>query len=123
METVADTTTDRRAPAPVAGKEGSSAGRAAKGRVSRGGLDRVTVALFSFAAFLAILALLASQLAVGSPRPRAVPVLLRKVYRTTVIERVLPAGSGGRGGASVTQSESGSVSGGLPSAGIATRSS
>jgi hypothetical protein len=85
--------------------------------------DRVSVALFSLAAFLAILTLLASQLSGGSGRSRPVPVLLRKVYRTTVIERVLPAGTGGRGGASVTQSESGSVSGGLPATGLATRAS
>lgn len=87
------------------------------------GPDRVSVALFSLAAFLVILALLASQLPSGSGHSRAVPVLLRKVYRTTVIERVLPAGTGGRGGASVTQSESGPVSGGLPAAAIATRAS
>lgn len=84
--------------------------------------DRVSVALFSLAAFLAILALLASQLS-GAGRRRAAPVLLRKVYRTTVIERVLPAGSGGRGGASVTQSESGAVSGALSAPGVATRAS
>lgn len=88
----------------------------------RGG-DRVSIALFSLAAFLVLLALLGSQISSGSGRARAAPVLLRKVYRTTVVERVYPAGSGGRGGSSVTQSESGSVSGGLAGAGLATRTS
>lgn len=87
------------------------------------GPDRVSVALFSLAAFLAILALLASQLSGGGGQRRTVPVVLRKIYRTTVIERFLPAGTGGHPGSSFTQSESGGVSGSLPTPGLATRAS
>ncbi len=78
----------------------------------RSGPDRVTVALFSLAAFLLVLTLLGAQLGnAGATRSaaRARAVLVRRVYRTTVVERILPAGSGGpSGGTSVTQSESGS---------------
>jgi hypothetical protein len=76
----------------------------------RGGPDRVTVALVSVAAFLFVLALLGTQLSLtGSGQEADRPVLLRRIYRTTVVERVLPAGArGGGGGPSVTQSVSGS---------------
>jgi hypothetical protein len=66
--------------------------------------DRVTVLLFSLATFLAVLAVLAHQLpATKQPdlRPSAV---LRKVYRTTVVETV----AGGGAAPSVTQSVTGS---------------
>jgi hypothetical protein len=79
----------------------------------RGGPDRVAVALFSLAAFLLILALLGTQLS-RAPSAKASArraVLLRRVYETTVVERVLPAGVGGAGRSSVTQSVSGSRSG------------
>jgi hypothetical protein len=68
--------------------------------------DRVTVILLSVAAFLAVIAGLAHQLpAAKHPDPRP-PALLRKVYRTTVVETI----AGGGGAASVTQSVSGSSS-------------
>jgi hypothetical protein len=71
------------------------------------GPDRVTVVLFSLASFLVVLALLAGQPA-GEPSHRAAhPVLLvRKIYRTTVVEEV--TGATGNGGTSVTQSVSSS---------------
>ncbi|HYM46277.1 MAG TPA: hypothetical protein VES65_09000 [Solirubrobacteraceae bacterium] len=79
-------------------------------RSARGGPDRITVALFSATAFLLVLALLGTQLSRGSSTRAAArtPVLIRRIYRTTVVERVLPTGSGGAGGRSVSQSVSGS---------------
>lgn len=77
--------------------------------------DRITVALFSLAAFLLVLALLGTQLSqAGSSHAAARrSVLVRRIYKTTIVERVLPAGVGGAGGTSVTQSVSGSSSGSL----------
>ena len=76
------------------------------------GPDRVTIALFSLAGFLVVLALLGSQLGVvghaNADRPRE--VLVRRVYQTTVVERVphsVAAGSS-TGSSTVTQSVSGS---------------
>ncbi len=82
-------------------------------RRARGGSDRVTVALFSFAAFLLVLALLGTQLSQAGSNHAAArrSVLVRRIYKTTVVERVLPAGVGGPGGTSVSQSVSGSSSG------------
>ncbi len=75
----------------------------------RSGPDRISVALFSVAAFLAILALLGNQLGRSKTTAAAArrPVLVRRIYRTTVVERVLPPGSVGADGSSVTQSASG----------------
>jgi hypothetical protein len=80
--------------------------------------DRLTVVLFSLACFLALLALLSSQLRAGSTSPRPV-VVLRKIYRTTVITTI--AGGTGPNGTSVSQSVSGS--GALPVAAPTTRTS
>lgn len=82
--------------------------RASRRRGS-GGPDRLTVMLFTLAAFLVVLALLAHQMRVanyGGSHP--VPVL-RKIYRTTVIETIV--GSSGPSGTSVSQSVSSSGSG------------
>jgi hypothetical protein len=72
--------------------------------------DRPTIALFSLAGFLLVLALLGSQLGVighaASARPRE--VLVRRVYETTVVERV--PNSAKAGSSTVTQSVSGSTS-------------
>jgi hypothetical protein len=94
-------------------------------RRARGGPDRVTVALCSLTAFLLVLALLGAQLShAGSNRGAARrSILVRRIYKTTVIERVLPAGVGGPGGTSVAQSVSGSSSGSLPSTAPVTRTS
>jgi len=80
-------------------------------RRAKVGSDRVAVALFSLSAFLLVLALLGSQLAPAHSTTSAPskPVLIRRVYRTTVVERIVPPGSRG-GGSSVTQSVSGSSS-------------
>ncbi len=86
--------------------------------------DRPTIALFSLTGFLLVLALLGSQLGVGhsaSSRPRE--VLVRRVYQTTVVERVprsVAAGSS-TGSSTVTQSVSGSTS--IPAAAPVTRTS
>ncbi len=79
-------------------------------RRPRRGPDRVTVALLSLSAFLIVLALLGTQLSVaGSKDAPSRALLVRRIYRTTVIERVLPAGARApAGGTSVTQSVSGS---------------
>ena len=94
-------------------------------RRARGGPDRITVALFSLTAFLLVLALLGTQLSrASSVRAVRTPVLLRRIYETTVVERVLPAGVGRGGATSVSQSVSGSSSGSLaPVAAPVTRTS
>lgn len=78
--------------------------------------DRVTIGLFSLAGFLLVLALLGSQLGVARHAAPVRPheVLVRRIYRTTVIERVPRSATGGSagggGGATVSQSVSGSTS-------------
>jgi hypothetical protein len=80
--------------------------------------DRLTVGLFTVATFLAVLAILAHQLpALGRPDRRPAPVL-RKIYRTTVVETIV----GSRAPSSVTRSVSGSASGSITTA-PATRAS
>jgi hypothetical protein len=75
----------------------------------RGGSDRLSVLLFSLAAFLAVFALLVSQLpAAGSAVSQPVPVL-RKIIITRIIETI--KGGSGPNGTSVSQSVSGSSSG------------
>lgn len=66
-----------------------------------GAPDRLTIGLFSLASFLVVLALLGSQIgsAASKKAPRR-PVLLRRIYRTTVVERVI--GSSSRGPSSST---------------------
>lgn len=113
MEAAAATTEATRRPAP-GGTNGP--GRAAAG----GGSDRVTVVLFTLAAFLAVLALLAWQLGAASVRHRAAVTVLRRVYETTVVETVVGAG---RAGSSVTQSTSSAGGSSAYSAAPATRSS
>ena len=72
------------------------------------GPDRLTVVLLAIAAFLLVLALLASQLrptvTVASRRP---VVVLRRIYETKVVETV--PGASGANGTSVSQSVSGST--------------
>jgi hypothetical protein len=96
--------------------------RRAGRRRGSSGPDRLTVVLFSLAAFLAVLALLAGQLRAASANSGARPVLvLRKVYRTTVVETI--AGGSRAGGTSVTQSVSSSGSGATTLAAPTTRTS
>ncbi len=78
------------------------------------GSSRVTVGLFSLAGFLAVLALLGAQLRAASA-PSAVrrPVLVRRIYRTTVEERVIGAISRGPS-SSTSESSSGASVAALP---------
>ncbi len=72
--------------------------------------DRLTIAMGSLAAFLIVLALLATQLEhAGTRHASAHAVLVRRIYETTVVERV-PAKSSARSTNSVTQSVSGTGS-------------
>ncbi len=89
-------------------------------RAARSGPDRLSVILFSLAAFLVVLALLATQLRAHPLRstPRQV-VVLRRIYRTTVIETAPGRGSG----TSVSQSVSSSGGGYSTSPAASTRSS
>ena len=84
------------------GAEAGAKRRPARRRAA--GADRLTVGLFSLAAFLLVLAFLAGQLHViaSSTPPRV--MVVRKVYVTRVIETV--KGGSGRGGTSVSQSVS-----------------
>jgi hypothetical protein len=82
----------------------------------------MSVVLFSAAAFLAVLALLATQLRTAdAPRGPHRVVVLRRVYQTTIVETIGSGSSGG--GTSVTQSVSNSGSGYSQSAAPTTRSS
>jgi hypothetical protein len=77
------------------------------------------VALASLAAFLVVLALLASQLRAGTIHAAHRPVvILRRVYQTTVVETIRDGGSG----TTVSQSASTSGSASIPAAPV-TRSS
>ena len=82
--------------------------RQAGARRVRSGPDRLTVMLFSVAAVLAVLAVLTHQLPASGQRGSRPVRILRKIYRTTVIETV--AGTGQATGTSVSQSVSSSGS-------------
>lgn len=70
--------------------------------------DRLTVVLWALAAFLVVLALLAAQLqSTSAHAPTRRTVVIRRIYRTQVIETIV--GSSG-GNSSVTQSVSSSGS-------------
>jgi hypothetical protein len=61
-------------------------------RAPRRGPDRLSLALFSLTAFLLVLALLGTQIAPPKPPPAPPrPVIVRRIYVTTVVEKV-PAG-------------------------------
>jgi hypothetical protein len=74
--------------------------------------DRLTVMLFAIAAFLAVLAVLTAQLRTAPTRPRV--IVVRRVYRTTVVETVLGQRSGG-----TSVSRSTSSSGSAPATSVA----
>lgn len=84
------------------------------------GPDRLTVVMFTLAAFLGVLALLSWQSRAAPSVRIHSPVVLRRVYETRVIETLV--GSPG-GGASVTQSVSSSGSTSSLAAAPTTRSS
>lgn len=75
------------------------------------GIDRVSVMLFSLAAFLAVLAVLVSQLHVQATRPHPRMMVVRRVYLTTTVETVIGARGGGT---SVSQSSSSTPLSGAP---------
>lgn len=85
------------------------------------GPDRISVWLFTLAAFLVVLALMAWQFRPAAPKRPAPVIVMRRVYETRVVETVIgPSKSTG-----VTQSvSSSSSSSGLSGGGSAvTRSS
>jgi hypothetical protein len=89
-------------------------------RSGRTGPDRVSVMLFSLAAVLAVLALLAIQIRSGPSQTQARPlVVLRRIYRTTIVETLPGPGRG----TSVSQSASSSGAVQAVSAAPTTRSS
>jgi hypothetical protein len=74
------------------------------------GPDRLSVLLFATAAILVVVALLAGELhAVSTSAPSRRVILLRQVYRTTVVETVPGSGSGTSISQSVSSSGSGSA--------------
>ncbi len=82
---------------------GTAVAMTSRKAVRAGGPDGVTVTLLALAAFLAILAMLASQLRAAPARTSRRVVVVRRVYQTRVLETDV-GGSGG--GSSVTQSVS-----------------
>lgn len=95
------------APARLSPILTTSRRRRVRRRRASSGPDWVTVALLSVSAFLVVLTLLSRQLpAIGASGTRSVQVL-RKIYRTTVVETI--AGGSGRSGTSVSQSVSNSA--------------
>lgn len=81
------------------------------GRVrARRGPDRVTVALVTLAAFLVVLAVLANRLrAAPAPAPVRHVLVLRRIYRTTVIDDSRAAGAGQPSSVSVSTSGGGAT--------------
>lgn len=82
-------------------------------KASADGPDRLTVMMLAVAAFLVVLALLASQFQASAAPVKPRVIVMRRVYQTRVIETI----SGpGRGGPPVSQSVSSS---GAPSTSVA----
>jgi hypothetical protein len=89
----------------------SRSGHRGRGRTNS---DRATVGLFTVAAFLAVFSLLVHELPANGPRSGSTSVhVLRKIYRTTVVETIL--GTNGPPASSVTQSVTSSGSAGAVS--------
>lgn len=110
---MAAATTERR---PTVAGERPLRGRGA----GRSGLDRGSVFLFSLAAFLVVLALLANDLRPSaSTAPPQRVIVIRRIYRTTIIEK----DPGSARGTSVSQSVSSSGSSNAYAAAPTTRSS
>jgi len=110
---MAAATTEARTP------DGTDRGAENRPRAGRSP-DRVAVTLFSLAAFLAVLALLAAQSRIGANPPRQQVIVVRRIYETTVVQT--NTGSHANGGTLVTESVSSSGSTAVPAA-PATRSS
>lgn len=108
--------------AQSAGQAGRAGRSSAHGgaRPARGGPDPLSVALFSLALLMVLVALLAHQLTSAAPvRSAARVTLVRKIYRTRVIETII--GPGPSSAASVTQSVA--SSGSLSAAPVSTHTS
>jgi hypothetical protein len=89
---------------------------------ARRGPDRLTVALLTLTAFLLVLAVLAGRLrAAPAAAPTRHVVVLRRIYRTTIIDDSRSAGAG-ESSSSVSVSTSGGGGGATPAA-PATRTS
>ena len=80
----------------------------ASGRRRSSGSEPLTVILFSIAAFLVVLAVLVHQLPAANQSRSHPALLLRKIYRTTIVETI--AGGSGPSGTSVSRSVSSSGS-------------
>jgi hypothetical protein len=59
------------------------------------GADRVTLSLLTLACFFAVLALLGAQLGASAGRKPPHTTLVRKIYRTTIDEKVIGSASHG----------------------------
>ena len=85
------------------------------------GPDRVTLGLLTLACFLAVLALLGAELSAPAARKPPRTALVRKIYRTTVEEKII--GSAAHGPSSSTsESQTLGPSGAEPAA-VGTRTS
>jgi hypothetical protein len=90
---------------------------------SRGRPDRVTVMLFTLAAFLAVFAILAARLRATpalTPAPPPRVVVLRRIYRTTIVD---DGRSEGRGGAATVSVSTSGTASAAPTPAPTTRSS
>ena len=88
----------------------------------RSGPDRISLALVSVTAFLLVLALLGTQVQAPRPAPTPRPVIVRRVYVTTVVEKI-PAGvSAPPARSTVTQSATAAPAS-APAAAVVTRAS
>lgn len=86
-----------------------TAGRSARA-ASRGGPDRLSIALFSLALLMILIALLAHQFGTGGAAKAAPRVtLIRKVYRTRVIETIIAPGPSSAPTVSQSVASSGAV--------------
>ena len=107
----------RAAPARAGQGRSPAAGAGARGA---SGPDRISVLLFSLAAVLVVLTLLTKQLIADTPAPAAHhQIIVRKIYRTTIIETVPGPGAG----TSVSQSVSSAGSSYAAAPAATTRSS
>jgi hypothetical protein len=112
----ARTITERRPPLQVVREGGAPSGRPTATRARKdSGPDRLSVILFSLAAVLVVLTLLTKQLLAqaSAPVPRR-QVIVRKVYRTTIVTTIPGAGAGTSVSQSVTSSPGSYSAGPMP---------
>ena len=124
MEASAATTERRpahRVASPAARRPAAAPGAGPRPRTRLRTPDRLTVMLFSVAAFLIVLALLAGQMRSQIPHAGPRTMVVRRVYSTKIVETVI--GPSRAGGSSVTQSVSSSAGASSPAPVVATRTS